>query len=92
MTDAAFLQCGLAIRQHYECAFLGTTGHLVERGLGITALPKLSLPLAAATGLTWQLLHRPLLRRQISAVTRRRRSLIPATARLIEFLTAEAAR
>ena len=91
MTDAAFLQCGLAVRQNFECAFLGTTGHLVASGLGITALPQLTLPLAAAQGLTWRLLHRPLLRRQIGAVMRRGRSLTPATARLVELLEAEAA-
>jgi LysR family carnitine catabolism transcriptional activator len=92
MTDAAFLQCGLVVRQLFECAFLGTTGHLVANGLGITALPELALPLAAAKGLTWRPLHRPLLRRHVGCVVRRARSLSAASARLLDLLTEEAAR
>ena len=91
MTDAALLQSGLAVRQTYECAFLGTTGHLVANGLGITALPRLAFPLAGAQGLAWRKLHRPHLRRQIGTIVRRGRSLSPATHRLIELLADEAA-
>jgi LysR family carnitine catabolism transcriptional activator len=54
MTDAACLKAGLALAPLYECAFLGTTGSLVAAGLGITALPSLTLPLLGATGLTWR--------------------------------------
>jgi LysR family carnitine catabolism transcriptional activator len=92
MTDAAFLQCGLAVPQLFGCSFLGTAGHLVARGLGITALPELTLPLAAASGLAWRPLQRPLLRRQIGTVVRRGRSLTPATRRLLELLTEGAER
>lgn len=66
MTDAAFLQARLAIPPLYGCAFLGTTGHLVAAGLGITALPRLTLPLMGQLGLVWRRLERPVMRRQIS--------------------------
>ena len=70
MTDAAFLQAGMAIRPLYEGAFLGTTGNLVAAGLGITALPRLTLPLTGAAGLVWRPLVKPSLRRALGVLTR----------------------
>ena len=90
MTDAAFLQCGLSITPHYECAFLGTTGHLVAAGLGITALPRLTMPLTAAPGLVWLPLKRPLVRRPIGIVLRAHRTLAPATRVLLDVIIQEA--
>lgn len=78
MTDAAFLQAGLAIPPLYECAFLATTGHLVAAGLGVTALPRLTLPLVGAAGLVWRPLTRPAIRREIGVVTRAGRARSPA--------------
>ncbi len=92
MTDAAFLQVGLAVAPLFECAFLGTTGHLVGAGLGITALPRLTLPLTGAPGLLWRPLDKPLLQRKIGVVMRARRSLAPAAGRLLDILIAEATR
>jgi LysR family carnitine catabolism transcriptional activator len=86
LTDAAFLQAGLAIPALYECAFLGTTGALVEAGLGITALPLLTLPLLATTALVWRPLTRPALRRAIGVVTPAGRSPAPATAAFLAVL------
>lgn len=91
MTDAAFLQAGLAAAPLFECSFLGTTGHLVAAGLGITALPRLAMPLTASANLIWRPLRKPLLRRRIGVVLRTRRSLTPATSRFLEILNAEAA-
>lgn len=65
MTDSVFLQAGLAIRPLFQCAFLGTTGRLVAAGLGLTALPRLTLPLAAAPGLVWRPLNGPTTHRQM---------------------------
>jgi len=92
MTDAAFLQAGLAVAPLFECAFLGTTGHLVAARLGISALPRLTLPLTGAPGLVWRPLRKPLLRRRIGVVVRARRSLAPAATRLLAILIAEAPR
>lgn len=85
MTDAAFLQAGLAIPALYGCAFLSTTGHLVAAGLGITALPRLTLSLLGQPGLLWRRLERPVMRRQMGIVTRVGRTLTPAA---MAFLTA----
>ena len=84
MTDAAFLQACLAIPPLYGCAFLGTTGHLVAAGLGITALPRLTLPLMGQLGLVWRRLERPVMRRQIGVITQVGRTLAPAAQ---DFLT-----
>src|SRR3954447_18839832 len=85
MTDAAFLQAGLAVPPLYGCGFLGTTGHLVAAGLGITDLPRLTLPLLGRLGLVWRRLERPVMRRHMGAVTRIGRTLSPAA---LDFLTA----
>ena len=90
MTDAAFLQAGLAIPALYGCAFLGTTGHLVEAGLGVTALPRLTLPLLGRLGLVWRRLERPVMRRQMGVVTRAGRTLAPAAERLLVVLRRQA--
>ena len=90
LTDAAFLQAGLAVPQLYGCAFLGTAGHLVAAGLGITALPRLTLPLLGRTGLVWRRLERPVMRRQMGVLTRVGRSLAPAAQDFLTVLQEEA--
>ncbi len=92
MADAAFLQAGLAIPPLYGCAFLGTTGHLVAAGLGVTALPRLTLPLLGRLGLVWRRLERPVMRRQMGAVTRAGRTLAPAAEAFLAVLGQEAKR
>lgn len=92
MTDSVFLQSGLAVTPLYQCAFLGTAGSLVAAGLGITALPRLTVPLTAAPGLVWRPLARPAVRRQMGVVTRPNRSLSPAAAALLRLIEAEARR
>ncbi len=92
MADAAFLQAGLAIPPLYGCAFLGTTGHLVAAGLGVTALPRLTLPLLGRLGLVWRRLERPVMRRQMGAVTRAGRALAPATEAFLAVLGQQAKR
>ena len=86
MTDAAFIQAGLAVAPLYECAFLGTTGHLVAAGLGITALPRLTLPLLGAAGLVWRPLMRPTLDRSIGVLTRVGHAPSPAAERFLAAL------
>jgi LysR family transcriptional regulator, carnitine catabolism transcriptional activator len=90
MTDAAFLQLGIAVAPLYECAFLGTTGHLVAAGLGITALPRLTLPLMGAVGLITRPLIEPQVRRHIGVITRAERTLAPAVRFFLETFVAEA--
>src|SRR5208282_1852607 len=86
MTDAAFLQVGIAVRPLYECAFLATTGSLVAEGLGITALPRLTLPMVGSADLVWRPLMAPSLRRSLGIVTRVGRSLSPAASIFLKVL------
>jgi DNA-binding transcriptional LysR family regulator len=86
MTDAAFLQAGVAVPPLYKCSFLGTAGHLVGQGLGITAIPRLALPLLSAPGLFWRPLQQPEIRRQIGMVVRTSHSLPPAAERMVALL------
>jgi len=90
ITDAAFLQAGLAIPPLYSCAFWGTTAHLVAAGLGITALPRLTLPLMGPLGLVWRRLERPVMRRQIGVVTQVGRTLAPAAQDFLTIIKKEA--
>jgi LysR family transcriptional regulator, carnitine catabolism transcriptional activator len=90
MTDAAFLQAGVLVAPLYECAFLGTTGSLVAAGLGITALPRLTLPLVGAAGLVWRPLFGPSLDRSIGVLTRVGRALPPAAEQFLAVLFDEA--
>ena len=77
MTDAAFLQAGLTVKQLFECAHLATTGNLVIAGLGITALPELTLPILGVAGLSVRRLIRPIITRRLGIVTRAGRPLRP---------------
>ena len=86
MTDAAFLHAGLAIPPLYGCAFLGTTGHLVAARLGITALPRPTLPLLGQSGLAWRRLERLVMRRHMGTVTRIGRTLAPAAQAFLAVL------
>lgn len=89
ITDAAFLQADLAIPQLYDCSFLGTTGHLVAAGIGITALPRLTLPLIGQRKLSWRPLHTPTMQRTIGLVTRTGHTPAPATQMLLRILKDE---
>ena len=90
LTDAAFLQAKLSVRHLYECAFLGTTGNLVAAGLGITALPRLTLHLIGTSGLVWRPLTRPKIDRSLGVLTRAGGTLSPAAAHLLAELIVEA--
>lgn len=90
LTDAAFLQAGLSVRHLYECAFLGTTGNFVAAGLGITALPRLTLQLVGAAGLVWRPLTRPKIDRSLGVLTRAGATLSPTASKLLAELIIEA--
>ena len=88
MTDAAFLQAGLAVKQLYECAHLATVGGLVAAGLGITALPRLALPIIGES-LASRTLTGPTLKRSIGMVTRAGEPLTRAGHNFLSALEAE---
>jgi|SRR5579859_2952553 len=86
MTDAAFLQVGRAAKPLYECSHLATTVSLVAAGLGVTALPNLTLPLVNAAGLVTRRLANPVMRRSIGVLTRTGRALSPAAQNFVNLL------
>ena len=90
MTDAAFLQAGIAPAPLFECAQLATAGGLVAAGLGITALPLLAIELLAGHGLSVRDLVAPVLDRSIGTVARTGRRESAAVAAFLAALTAEA--
>jgi LysR family transcriptional regulator, carnitine catabolism transcriptional activator len=90
MTDAAFLQAGLAIKPLYECEHIATAGSLIAAGLGITALPRLTLPLIGFARTSIRPLEEPSLSRSIGIVTRIGRSLSPAARGFLAALVDEA--
>jgi LysR family carnitine catabolism transcriptional activator len=69
-TDAAFLQAGVKVRNHYEPVGLPSIVSLVKQGLGITALPGLVLPIVEAQGLIFRPLTAPKMVRQICLLTK----------------------
>lgn len=90
LTDMAFAKAGISVPLHYECAFLGTTGNLVAAGLGVTALPRLTMPLTGSSELTWRPLGRPRIKRPLGILTRRGRSLTPASQAFLRVLIKQA--
>jgi LysR family transcriptional regulator, carnitine catabolism transcriptional activator len=86
LTDSAFLQAGFATRPLYECAHLATAGGLVAAGLGITALPRLTLPIIQFSGLVHRPLHAPRISRAIGVISRGGRTLSPAAAAFLDAL------
>jgi DNA-binding transcriptional LysR family regulator len=87
LTDATFLQLGLEVKPLYECAHIATAGNLIAAGLGISALPRLTLPLIASNAVTAIPLERPAIKRSIGIITRPGRSLSPAAECFLAILT-----
>ncbi len=77
ITDAVFVQKRLALRPALEYPSVTACGALVAAGLGITALPRLTLGLMSMEGLAAVPLARPQASRAIGIVTRIGRTLPP---------------
>jgi LysR family carnitine catabolism transcriptional activator len=86
LTDATFLQLGLEVKPLYECAHVATAGNLIAAGLGVSALPRLTLPLIASSGVAAIPLERPVIKRSIGLITRPGRSLPPAAQCFLDIL------
>jgi DNA-binding transcriptional LysR family regulator len=87
--DAAFLEHRIRFEPHYEVEHLATINAMVAQGLGVAALPELAAVVAHQNGLVQRRLVEPDLRRPIGLVSRRGRSLSPASAAMVEILRAE---
>lgn len=91
MTDAALLQAGIPIKPQYECGELATVGGMLTAGLGITALPELSLSHLLAHRVQCCPLKSPVMTRSLGILTSSRRSLPPPAREFMSHLIREAA-
>jgi LysR family transcriptional regulator, carnitine catabolism transcriptional activator len=83
ITDAAFLQTGLAVEPLFGCSIVASVCRLVVAGLGITALPRLSVLQLDGGDLVWLPLEGPSMTRESGVITRTGYSLAPS---VVEFL------
>jgi DNA-binding transcriptional LysR family regulator len=83
LTDAAFVHAGVTIEPTYETEQIPSAAALVEAGLGVTALPGLTLAMVKGAALAVRPLSGPQLRRQIGIATLAGRVRSAAAASLI---------
>jgi len=88
ITDAAFLRRRQAVPDGLEYPSIPTVASMVRAGLGITAIPQLSLNLLDAQDLATVPLMGPIMSRPIGLVTRPGRSLSPVARTFISDLVA----
>ncbi|MDE2419123.1 MAG: LysR family transcriptional regulator [Burkholderiales bacterium] len=87
--DAAFLEHRIRFDPYYEVEHLATINAMVAQGLGVAALPEIAAVVAHQNGLVQRRLVEPDLRRPIGLVSRRGRSLSPASVAMVEILREE---
>ena len=81
-TDAVFAQAEMAVEPLYESGNVSMTAALVAAGLGVSAIPLLSLGLVDQTGLLTRKLVAPSVSRQLGIVSRPNSSLSRAAAHM----------
>jgi LysR family transcriptional regulator, carnitine catabolism transcriptional activator len=86
LTDAAFVHAGVALEPAYEAEQIPSAAAFVEAGLGVTALPGLTLAMVKGTGLIARPIGGPQMRRQIGIATLAGRTMSPAAASLVSHL------
>ncbi len=75
MTDAAFVNCEIFVEPAYELEQIPSAAALVEAGLGISALPALTLTMIRGARVVTRPLLAPVMQRRIGVVTLARRRL-----------------
>ena len=86
IVDGVFVRKRLAVRAAIEAPSVAACCALVKEGLGIAALPRLSLGLADMRGLAAIALVQPAAYRSVGIVTRIGRTLAPASLAFIKVL------
>lgn len=86
LTEAAVMQIGGVLQPRFEVSHLATAGALVAEGLGVTALPGLTLPVIGASAFVVRPLEAPRIIRRIGLVHRTGRSLSPAAQALMDLI------
>lgn len=83
---AAVTQIGAVFRPRFEVSHLASVGALVRQGLGVTALPRLTLPVIGGSSLVVRPLKAPTIVRQIGLLHLPGRSLSPAAQALTDVI------
>lgn len=91
ITDAAFIQADLSVEPLFGCSVVANIGRMVMAGLGVSALPRLSVLQLDTRALVWLPLHGPSMVRQTGVVMRTGYSVAPTVTGFLEVLEAEAA-
>lgn len=78
LTEAAAAQGGLLLRPRFEVSHLATAGALVAAGLGVSALPMMTLPVLGRSALELCPLEKPAMIRHIGLVRATGTTLSPA--------------
>jgi LysR family carnitine catabolism transcriptional activator len=91
MTDEAFRREGINVTPTFEVSSWTLAGHLVRAGLGIAAMPRLTVKLTDFSGLAFRPLV-PEVRRRIGIVTVKGRTLPPVSQRFLNYLVRHAER
>jgi len=85
LTEAAFARAGVVTPALFECSQLTTMGGLIAAGLGISLLPRSTLPLLGHAGeLAWRVMQAPVASRRIGVLQLTGRSLSPAAQALLD--------
>lgn len=91
LTDAAFAKADIVTPALYECAQVATVGGLISAGLGVSLLPRSTLPLLAGGGaVAWRSMRPPRVSRTIGVSQLQDRTLAPAAEALLATLVSTA--
>jgi DNA-binding transcriptional LysR family regulator len=89
LTDAAFTYCDINPEPAFTVEQIPSAAALVEAGLGITALPALTLSMFKGQELTTRPLKEPEIRRSVGVITPERRTPTPPAKELLAQLAEE---
>jgi len=91
LTDAAFAKADIAASALYECSQVATVGGLISTGLGISLLPRSTLPLLGSGGaIAWRTMRPPRVSRTIGVSRLQGRTLAPAADALLSEIVGRA--
>ena len=69
MTDAAFVNCEVFVEPAYEVEQIPSAAALIEAGLGVSALPELTLAMIRGADVVTKPLGNPVMQRRIGVIT-----------------------
>lgn len=86
LVEATYTQLRKEFRPKFEVSHLATAGALVAKGMGVTVLPTLTLPIIGADDLVIRELKSPVVKRNIGLFWKRTDSLSPAVEAFIHLI------